>query len=71
MCSLYFVNGKNKQKNKTVTKLAKICFKTQLKNNFSNNPIRAGGGPYGPPLYTFANNFLLINRGKLKFGNFS
>ena len=30
-CSLYFVNGKNKQTTKTVTKLAKITFKTQSK----------------------------------------
>ena len=34
--SLYFVNEKNKETNKTFTKLAKISFKTQLKNSSSN-----------------------------------
>ena len=36
ICSLYFVNQKNKETNKTVTKLDEISFKTQLKNNSSN-----------------------------------
>ena len=31
ICSLYFVNGKNKQTNKSVTKLAKTSFKIHLK----------------------------------------
>ena len=35
------------------------------------NPIWAGRDHMVPPLYAFDNNFLLINRGKLKFGDFS
>ena len=37
ICSLYETNGKNKRTNKTVTKLAKMSLKAQLRISFLIN----------------------------------